>query len=187
MTAKKKLKQRIRGRMKQTGESYSTARMNLLAEQKGDMSGDDDDETTEDGMKVIRITRAQLLASGDLVDVSATAREAGFNAPMAVTKGAWDVAVKLTESAREAGSTEDLRRWDMCWMAATAVRFAGRGLALENGQLVSKPGAADVSELIFEVMAFRDGPEMETVKLKLSIGNDDAGGPAFTILLPHED
>lgn len=32
MTAKKKLKARIRERMQQTGESYSTARMRLLAE-----------------------------------------------------------------------------------------------------------------------------------------------------------
>ncbi|WP_325176197.1 DUF6573 family protein, partial [Xanthomonas hortorum] len=34
-------------------------------------------------------TRANLLEDGDLVDVSALAREAGFKVPVAVTRAVW--------------------------------------------------------------------------------------------------
>ena len=35
-------------------------------------------------------TRAQAIADGILVDVSETAREAGFNIPVALTRTVWD-------------------------------------------------------------------------------------------------
>lgn len=44
MTAKKKLKARVRERMQQTGESYSIARMRLLAEKPDERA-----ETTDNG------------------------------------------------------------------------------------------------------------------------------------------
>lgn len=41
----------------------------------------------KDGFEIYRITRQNLLETGSLIDVSATARLVGFAWPVAVTKG----------------------------------------------------------------------------------------------------
>ena len=41
-------------------------------------------------------TRAQLIEDGDLIDVSETAREAGFTVPVAITRAAWADCVEWT-------------------------------------------------------------------------------------------
>jgi hypothetical protein len=69
-------------------------------------------------------TRAQALADGVLVDVTATAREAGFVWPVALTAALWadiqNIALRLAGVADVAG-----RLWDVLWMACCAMRRAG--------------------------------------------------------------
>ena len=61
-------------------------------------------------------TRAQAIEDGILVDVSDTAREAGFRIPVAVTRTVWNRIIALPDGYRgfqdEAG-----RLWDVLWMA----------------------------------------------------------------------
>ncbi len=68
------------------------------------------------GPAISAYTRAQAIEEGILVDVSDTAREAGFTIPVAVTRTVWERLVALPEGYRgfqdEAG-----RLWDVLWMA----------------------------------------------------------------------
>ena len=61
-------------------------------------------------------TRAQAIEDGILVDVSETAREAGFGIPVAVTRTVWDRLVALPEGYR-GFQDERGRLWDVLWMA----------------------------------------------------------------------
>ena len=61
-------------------------------------------------------TRAQAIEDGILVDVSETAREAGFKIPVAVTRSVWDRLVALPEGYR-GFQDESGRLWDVLWMA----------------------------------------------------------------------
>ena len=70
-------------------------------------------------------TRAQAIEDGILVDVSETAREAGFRIPVAITRAVWERLVALPEGYQgfqdEAG-----RLWDVLWMARHyALRASG--------------------------------------------------------------
>jgi hypothetical protein len=68
-----------------------------------------------------RYTRADALRDGVLVDVSQTAREAGFKFPVALTRAAWERCVAVPPGVvcqDEAG-----RLWDLL----TMLRFAVRG------------------------------------------------------------
>ena len=72
-----------------------------------------------------RYPRADVLRDGVLIDVSATAREAGFKYPVALTAAAWVkcVAVPSAVSCQdEAG-----RLWDVLWLLACAARRGAGG------------------------------------------------------------
>ena len=121
-------------------------------------------------------TRAQAIEDGVLVDVSGTAREAGFRFPVALTTAVWEDCVAWTEedSRRQTYQDTSGRLWDVLWMASCAVRAAK-----ENAQ-----------ELRFELYRVpRDAKSTEAVltRLKLMAGPGDDGEPVLTILLPHED
>lgn len=66
-------------------------------------------------------TRAQALEDGVLVDVSATAREAGFRHPTVITA---DLHAALTPNRRERsmGQTYEGRLWDVLFVASLAAR-----------------------------------------------------------------
>ena len=61
-------------------------------------------------------TRARAIEDGFLVDVSETAREAGFKIPVAVTRSVWERLVALPEGYR-GFQDERGRLWDVLWMA----------------------------------------------------------------------
>ena len=68
------------------------------------------------GPTINAYTRAQAIEDGILVDVSETAREAGFTIPVAVTRAVWDRLVALPE--RYQGFQDERGRlWDVLWMA----------------------------------------------------------------------
>ena len=52
------------------------------------------------GPAISAYTRAQAIDDGILVDVSGTAREAGFNIPVAITRSVWNRLVALLEGYR---------------------------------------------------------------------------------------
>src|SRR6516225_304194 len=104
-----------------------------------------------------RYSRADALRDGVLIDVSATAREAGFKYPVALTAAAWAKCVAVPPGVvcqDEAG-----RLWDVLTMLRWAIRE-------------SKDGAPEVR---FGVHV-RDGTP-PLVRLKALCGPGDQGEP----------
>lgn len=123
----------------------------------------------EDADLIYRYTRAQAFEDGVLVDVTETAREAGFRVPVALTQTAWADCVHWTEddSARIVHQDESGRLWDVLWMARLAAGAAG--------------GGDRTSFKLHRVP--RDGTTGEPmpVALLVDIGPGDEGEPVITI------
>ena len=120
-------------------------------------------------------TREQALADGFLVDVSETAREAGFKAPVALTRAAWADCVEWSEKDTQRQTHQDQagRLWDVLWMAINAAR--------RNTQRAS---------FMFQLYRVpRGGRSLRPrlTRLVCSIGAGDNGEPVITIMLPGED
>lgn len=114
--------------------------------------------------------RAEGIEDEILVDVSETAREAGFSVPVALTIGAWQDCV--TCGLCQAYQDESGRLWDVLLMAAQAAR-RGSGERI-TFQLYRVPRRG---------RSIR--PRLTT--LHMVIGPGDAGEPVITIMLPGED
>lgn len=127
-----------------------------------------------DGAEVIHVyTRDEAIADGVLVDVTETAREAGFTVPVALTRAAWEEAV-----AWEHGGWQDEtgRLWDVCWMARAA------GLAASR-----RDAASDRTR--FAVLRVPNRPACHVARrldLELHCGPGDEGDPVMTIMCPGE-
>ena len=119
-------------------------------------------------------TRAEAISDGVLVDISATAREAGFRIHVAMTGAAWEdcVAWDASDSTLQAGQDEAGRLWDVAWMASLAAR-RGRGDQVEFELLRVPRGGR--------------GRSPQRVVLSLHIGPGDTGEPVMTVMLPGED
>lgn len=121
-------------------------------------------------------TRAQAIADGVLVDVSAMAREAGFRVPVAMTSDAWeDCAAWSDEDSARKGTHQDQagRLLDVLWMAFLSCRRQqGSDTARFYLQRVPRPGRAR-----------RPG----YAELIARIGGGDDGEPVITIMLAGED
>jgi hypothetical protein len=119
---------------------------------------------------VHRYTRADALRDGVLIDMSATAREAGFKYPFALTAAAWAKVVAIPPGV--VGQDEAGRLWDVLWMLRVAV---ARG-----------PGGAVVP---FALHVRNDNRERTPplVQLKAVCGPGDQGEPVVTVMLPEED
>lgn len=116
-------------------------------------------------------TRAQAIDDGVLVDVSETAREAGFRVPVALTRGVWVEAVEWDDSNR-APQDKNGRLWDVLWMAYLAARGRRDDGALEY-EIVRIPNTAKAT------VARR-------LALVLHIGPGDDAEPVVTVMLPDE-
>ena len=126
-----------------------------------------------------RYTRADALRDGVLIDVSATAREAGFKCPVALTAAAWVKCVAVPSAVQcqdEAG-----RLWDVL----TMLRLAARGQT-DGARGVRSDGAREVR---FGVHVRNDNRERTPplVRLKALCGPGDQGEPVLTVMLPDED
>ena len=128
------------------------------------------------GEVVYRYTRAQALADGILVDISDTAREAGFRWPVAITEAAWTdcVAWSATDSTAQTPQDESGRLWDVVFMAAHAVRTQTGGGAQLLYDLARVPRDGEARQAV-------------TTTLKLIVGPGDGGEPVVTIVPPDED
>ena len=123
----------------------------------------------EEADLIYRYTRAQAVADGVLIDVSAVAREAGIAYPVALTRAAWERCVTVppgVECQDEAG-----RLWDVLWLLRCAV------------------GRSDGPEVRFGVHVRDDNREgtPPLVRLKAVCGPGDQGEPVITVMLPEED
>lgn len=116
-------------------------------------------------------TRRQAIEDGILVDVTATAREAGFRYPVAVTQAVWHQIISPDEESRAIGQSEEGRLWDVLWMLKYAIRLT-RG---------------PVDTLTYDLLVVRNGASAAPVTLKAVCGPDDDGRPCVTIMLPEED
>jgi hypothetical protein len=105
-----------------------------------------------------------------LVDVSETAKEAGFRIPVAVTRAVWAEYVAVPEGV--IAQDEAGRLWDVLWMCRFGVN-QGRG---------------DESEILFQLHVRNDNRERTPplVTLKAVCGPGDAGEPVITIMRPEE-
>src|SRR3954469_7118260 len=108
-----------------------------------------------------RYTRADALRDGVLIDVSATAREAGFRWPVALTRAAWERCVAVPPGV--ACQDEAGRLWDVLFLLALAARRGGGG-GVRFGVHVRNDGR-------------RGTPPM--VRLKAVCGPGDDGEPVL--------
>ena len=116
-----------------------------------------------------RYTRVQALEDGVLVDVTETAREAGFRVPVALTQTAWADCIHWTQddSARIVHQDQSGRLWDVLWMARLAAGAAG--------------GGDRTSFKLHRVRRDGETGEPMPVTLLLDIGPGDEGEPVITI------
>lgn len=127
------------------------------------------------GPTVYRYSRSQALEDGVLVDVTQTAREAGFRVPVAMTSAAWADTVAWTalDSAIQTPQDEAGRLWDVLWMAHAAARSAS--------------GACRVPFNVYVVPRDSEAVSPRPVTLHMHIGPGDHGEPVITIMKPDED
>ena len=121
-------------------------------------------------------TRAQAIEDGILVDVSKTAREAGFKIPVAVTRSVWDRLVALPEGYL-GFQDESGRLWDVLWMA--------RHYALR----ASNRDRVRMCVLVRDIRKdLRDSHRPPRRHFPIvAIGADDDGSAAITIMFPEDD
>jgi len=114
-------------------------------------------------------TRAEAIENGVLVDVSETAREAGFRVPVALTRTAWGDCVSWGTDADLGICHQDEtgRLWDVLWMAWLAAK--------------ANKDADRASFTVNRVPRDSRTGQPTQVTLLLDIGPGDAGEPVITI------
>jgi len=125
----------------------------------------------DDADLVCAYSRREALEDGVLVDVTATAREAGFRYPVAVTRTVWERIVEPDEASRAGGQSAQGRLWDVLWMLRAAIRRCPRHTDTLHDQL----------------LVVQEGQTTSPVTLKAVCGPDDDRSPCVTIMLPEED
>lgn len=124
---------------------------------------------TTDDILIFSYSRKEAIADGVLIDVTDTAREAGFRFPVAITSAAWATCVSVPAGVEFQDETG--RLWDVL----TMLRFASRNA--RGGE----------STLYFDVLVLNDRTSPKPVRLKAVCGPDDDLSPCVTVMLPEED
>jgi hypothetical protein len=115
-------------------------------------------------------SRADAIRDGVLIDVSETAKEAGFCYPVALTHAVWEKCVAVpsgVECQDEAG-----RLWDVLWLLLLAIRGSNGGPEVRFGVHVRNDNREGTPPL---------------VRLKAACGPNDDGSPCITVMMPDED
>ena len=127
------------------------------------------------GNIIYQYSRQQALSDGMLVDVSSTAREAGFTIPVAVTEAVWSRYIDWSEEDTQRQTIQDCtgRLWDVLWMLRLSIKHHTTA-AILSYRLSVVP---------------RDGKSRKATltTLKSIISGGDNGEPVITIMLPDED
>ena len=124
----------------------------------------------DDAEVIHAYTRADALRDGVLIDVSATAREAGFRWPVALTCAAWERCVAVPPGV--ACQDEAGRLWDVLWMLHCTVARQDGGRVVPFSLHVRNDNREGTPPL---------------VPLKAVSGPGDDGEPVITVMLPDED
>ncbi len=121
-------------------------------------------------------TRAQAIKDGILVDVSDTAREAGFNIPVAVTRTVWNRLIAVPEGY-QGFQDERGRLWDILWMA--------RHYALR----ASNSDRVRMCVLVRDIRKdLRDSHRPPRRHFPIvAIGAGDEAEPVITVMFPEDD
>ena len=135
------------------------------------------------GEVIYAYTRAEALEDGVLVDVSETAKEAGFVVPVAVTAALWS---DINDVPEASGQDPEGRLWDVLWMGRFA---AGRRSAVARQERHLRGEAeAEGPELVYALfMGVGSGADVVTnYRVKSVIGPGDEGEPVITLMRPEE-
>lgn len=126
------------------------------------------------GEPICSYSRAQAFEDGYLVDVTETAREAGFRFPVAMTPAAWKdcVAWADADSTRKHWPQDQAGR---LWYVLTMVRFYMRGAVRRA------PNAGRCIVRVLRVPREGRGHEACIVSLVAHIGPGDNAEPVITI------
>jgi hypothetical protein len=124
----------------------------------------------EEADLIYRYSRADALRDGALIDVSATAKEAGFRYPVALTRAVWERCVTIPPGVvcqDEAG-----RLWDVLFMLRLAIGRSSGG-----------------PEVRFALHIRNDNRDRTPplVRLRALCGPDDDGEPCITVMMPDEE
>ena len=116
-------------------------------------------------------SRREALDDRVLIDVTDTAKEAGFRIPVAVTAAVWSECVAVPPGVE--AQDERGRLWDVLFLLLVAIR-SGR----ESG-----------AEVRYRLHVKNDnlGGDPPPVELKAMCGPNDDGTPCVTVMLPEED
>jgi hypothetical protein len=121
------------------------------------------------GDVIFSYSRAQAIADGVLVDISETAKEAGFSISVAVTRAVWDSYVAVPKGV--VAQDEAGRLWDILWMCRAAIARLNQ----------------DGPQILFQLHVRNDNRRPRPVTLKAVCGPGDADEPVLTIMRPDED
>lgn len=128
-------------------------------------------------------TRAQAIEDGVLIDVTETAKEAGFVYPVAVTAGVWAECIAVQEYTTD--QDEAGRLWDVLWMLRCAIARPQRAAELGQPPQNDEPPQNRVT---FELYVKQnDARPADVVRLWSLCGLGDDAKPVITIMLPNED
>ena len=109
-------------------------------------------------------TRKQAIEDGVLIDVSKTAKEAGFKVPVAVTNGLYFEYIEPSEKLKQQGQSANGRLWDVLFML--------------HLKILNCPKA---NMIIYSVVFTEENERTETVNLKAVIDGGDDGNPVLTM------
>lgn len=120
------------------------------------------------GEIISKYTRAQAIADGVLVDISAKAAECGYLHPFALTRALWGTIERIP--SQTPWQDHQGRLWDCLWMGRVAIRQAPAG----------------VSRVEYRVMLSAEGRRKRYKTLVLDLGPGDQGEPVFTLGFPGD-
>jgi hypothetical protein len=126
------------------------------------------------GSIIYAYTRAQALADGILVDVTETAKEVGFNLPVAITEALHNC-LTPTKADASIGQTYDGRLWDVLWLAAFSIKLVDPSMDAVTFTVVQQ-----------EVETKSGQPKKVEIRLRAVSGSGDEGEPVITIGFPED-
>ncbi len=126
-----------------------------------------------DAPVICSYSRAQAIEDGVLIDVTETAKEAGFKYPVAITVGVFEQVVRTPEIAAAQGESDSGRLWDVIYLCACAARK------------IDADHETDTS--YFQVLATDADGNKQLHQLWSRCGPGDTAEPVVTIMLISED
>jgi hypothetical protein len=136
-------------------------------------------DSTEDlfGPAIHTYSRAQAIADGALIDLTAKAKEHGvsmpFKFPLACTAAIWAWIVPSDDEQTRDGQSIAGRLWDVLWLLLCAVRRSGGGSNLQYDVIFVRRESSKLRRPV--------------VKIKSICGPGDDAEPVITLMLPEED